>query len=134
MNHTVYAAKVNKCAVRSKGFDFSGIGLANLNGIPEGCLFCFSLLCKHAADGTDCAFTLGIDFKNSESYVLFKKTVKRIVSGGSSLRSRDENRYTVGNGNNAALNYLYNDSFKDFVGSGCVFNALEVLFGINLFL
>ena len=134
MNHTVNAAEVNKCAVGGEGFDFSGIGLTDFDGIPECSLLCLSFFGKNAADGTDSAFTLGVHFKNSESYILFEESFEGLVSGGSGLRSRDENRYTIGNGNDSALNYLCNDSFKDFVSSGCVLYALEVLFGIDLFL
>ena len=118
VNHAVYAAQVNECAVAGEGFDNALIAFADLNLAPEFLFQRFLLLFEHVLDRANRSVTLLVDFADDKINLLFEQLIQRVVLGNAGQGSRNEDFDAFGDSQNAALNNIGDGAGEHFAGAG----------------
>ena len=105
MNHTVNSAEINEYTVAFDRLNFTCELLTYLNVLPELSLSGIVCFLLSLTDRTNNSASCLCYFDNLEGNCLLEKLFKLAVLGNACLGSWDEYSCTVGDNDNAALNY-----------------------------
>ena len=134
MDHSINAANINKCAIRSHALNNAMILLTFFNIVPNRFSHRFTLGLSYSANRTDDSLTALINFSYNKTNRRTNHTSKIRFSGLARLRCRYEYACALYIDDYAALIHLGHGTFNDFTRFLCSLNYSPALCSIKTFL